>query len=120
MTLLYCFSYTTCELNKKKCIPCHSGILPLEKKEVDRFLSELRNKWLINELGHLYKIYIFSNFIDAMSFANKIAEIAEQENHHPDLVISYGKCIVEIWTHKVNGLTESDFILAAKIDDINS
>ena len=108
----------TCELSEKKCIPCHGDIPPLEKKEIDKFLKNLPSQWLINELGHLYKDYTFLNFIDAMNFANKIAEIAEQEDHHPDLAISYGQCIVEIWTHKINGLTESDFILAAKIDSI--
>lgn len=108
----------TCELSKKKCIPCHGGIPPLEQKEINKLLSELPSKWLINELGHLYKIYTFLNFVDAMSFANKITDIAEQEDHHPDLTISYGKCTVEIWTHKINGLTESDFVLAAKIDCI--
>ncbi|WP_322497940.1 4a-hydroxytetrahydrobiopterin dehydratase [Candidatus Cyrtobacter comes] len=110
----------TCELSKKKCILCHGGILPLEKNEIFRFLSELQSEWLVNELGHIYKSYKFPNFIDAMNFANKIAEIAEQEDHHPDLAISYGQCIVEIWTHKINGLTESDFILAAKIDGIHN
>ena len=107
-----------CELSKKKCIPCQGGIPPLEKKEVDRLLNELPSKWLVNEVGHLYKVYEFQNFIDTMIFVNKIADIAEQEDHHPDLAVSYGKCIVEIWTHKINGLTESDFILAAKIDNI--
>ena len=110
----------TCELSKKKCIPCHGGIPPLEQKEIDKFLSELPSKWLINEFGHLYKVYTFLNFVDAMSFANNITDIAEQEDHHPDLAISYGQCTVEIWTHKINGLTESDFILAAKIDGINN
>ncbi len=110
----------TCELSKKKCIPCQGGVLPLEKKEIDMFLTELQSKWLVNERGHLYKVYTFLNFVDAMSFANKITDIAEQEEHHPDLTISYGQCIVEIWTHKISGLTESDFILAAKIDGINN
>ncbi len=105
-----------CELSKKKCIPCHGGIPPLEQKEIDRLLNKLPSKWLVNELGHLCKVYKFLNFVDAMSFANKITDIAEQEDHHPDLAISYGQCIIEIWTHKINGLTESDFILAAKID----
>jgi len=110
----------TFELSKKKCIPCHGGISPLEKKDIDILLSELPSKWLVNELGHLCKTYTFLNFLDAINFANKIAKIAEQEDHHPDLFISYGQCIVEIWTHKIDGLTESDLILAAKIDGINN
>ncbi len=107
-----------CELSKKKCIPCSGNTPLLGKNEIDKFLSELQRTWIVNESGHLYKSYKFSNFIDAMSFANKVAEIAEQEGHHPDLVISYGKCAIEIWTHKIKGLTESDFILATKIDCI--
>lgn len=109
----------TCDLSKKKCIPCHGGIPPLEKKDIDKLLSQLHSKWLVNELGHLYKIYKFYNFVETMRFANAITEIAEQEGHHPDLLVSYGQCIVEIWTHKINGLSISDFILAAKIDGIN-
>lgn len=106
------------ELSKKKCVPCQGGTPPLEKNEVDRLLNELQGKWLVNELDHLYKIFKFQNFTDTMIFVNKIADIAEQEDHHPDLAISYSQCTVEIWTHKINGLTESDFILAAKIDEI--
>ena len=109
-----------CDLSKKKCIPCHGGMPPLEKKDIDKLLGKLQSKWLVNELGHLYKIFKFCDFVETMRFANEIAKIAEQEAHHPDLLISYGQCIVEIWTHKINGLTESDFILAAKIDDINN
>lgn len=109
----------TCDLSKKKCIPCHGGIPPLEKKDIKILLDKLDGKWLVNELGHLYKIYKFCNFVETMRFANAITEIAEQEGHHPDLLVSYGQCIVEIWTHKINGLSISDFILAAKIDGID-
>lgn len=108
----------TSALGKKKCVPCHMGLQPLEKKEVDKLLKDLSNEWQTDHLGHLYKVYPFHDFVDAMNFAHEITKIAEQENHHPDLKISYGQCIVEIWTHKINGLSESDFILAAKIDDI--
>ena len=86
--------------------------------KVSRLLLELNNGWIINKLGHLYKEYNFSNFIEAMNFANRLAELAEKEAHHPDLTISWGKCTVSIWTHKVNGLTENDFILGAKIETI--
>ena len=103
-------------LSEKKCIPCEGGVRPLEKKEIDKLLAELQNEWQVNELGHLYKKYKFPNFVKALDFANKIAAIAEQEVHHPDLNISWGVCNVEIWTHKINGLTENDFILAAKIE----
>jgi len=107
------------ELAKKKCAPCQGEVPPLAKKEIDVLLEHLQKGWIVNNAGHLYKKYKFSNFIDAMNFANKITVIAEQEQHHPDLNISYGFCAVEIWTHKINGLTESDFILAAKLEHIS-
>lgn len=88
---------------------------PLSPEIVYKLLSELGNGWIISESNKLYKEY---NFMEAMSFVNKIAELAEQEAHHPDLTITWGKCIIRIWAHKINGLTESDFILAAKIGTI--
>ncbi|WP_341792662.1 MULTISPECIES: 4a-hydroxytetrahydrobiopterin dehydratase [unclassified Rickettsia] len=102
----------------KVCVPCRGGVAPLNDKEINTFLTQLEKDWLINEIGHLYRKYIFSNFMEAMDFANKIADLAEKEAHHPDLTVSYGMCKVEIWTHKIKGLTESDFILAAKIEII--
>ena len=104
-----------CLINKN-CVPCHGGIPPLTKEETHHLLLQLGNSWSLNEQGHLYKNYSFTNFMGAMSFANKIACLAEQEGHHPDLALGWGKCAIEIWTHKINGLTESDFILAAKIE----
>jgi 4a-hydroxytetrahydrobiopterin dehydratase len=103
-------------LLSKTCTLYHNDLLPLTSSIVIKLLSELEDKWGINELGQLYKEYQFSNFTEAMNFANKISEIAEMESHHPDLEISWGKCFVKIWTHKINGLTENDFILAAKIN----
>ena len=105
----------TCLINKT-CTPCQGGVPPLSADAVEKFLRELKNDWVLNEREHLYKEYIFKNFMGAINFANKVAEIAEKEGHHPDLKITWGKCVIEIWTHKINGLTESDFILAAKID----
>lgn len=102
----------------KVCVPCQGGVPSLTQNEIESFLEELGNSWVINNLGHLYKEYIFKNFMDAMDLANKIAIIAEQEAHHPDILISWGKCSINIWTHKIDGLTESDFILAAKIQNI--
>ncbi len=80
---------------------------------------ELGNGWSLNKVGQLYKIYYFDDFQEAMNFANRIAEVSEQERHHPDLKITWGKCEVEMWTHKINDLTESDFILAAKIEALS-
>ncbi|MDN5247964.1 MAG: 4a-hydroxytetrahydrobiopterin dehydratase [Wolbachia endosymbiont of Tyrophagus putrescentiae] len=87
----------------------------LSPEEVSQLMKEL-DGWLINSRGHLYKEYKFSDFASAMDFANKVSKIAEREYHHPNINISWGKCRLEIWTHSTNGLTENDFILAAKVD----
>ena len=102
----------------KTCTPCWGGVAPLATDIAYKLLLELGGGWIINELGQLYKEYQFSDFVGAMNFANKIAEIAETEAHHPDLEISWGKCSIKIWTHKINGLTENDFILAVKINNL--
>jgi len=106
-----------CLINKA-CVPCQDGAPPLDQAMVEKFLAELGASWQINAAGHLYKEYLFDDFLQPIDFANKIAKIAEYEAHHPDLTLAWGKCVVEIWTHKINGLTESDFILAAKIEAI--
>ena len=108
-----------CSLTDKDCVPCQGGVPPLEAKVANKLLTEIGNGWKINESGHLYKSFKFKDFMSAINYANKIAELAENEAHHPDLTIAWGRCDIEIWTHKINGLTESDFILAAKIDKIN-
>ncbi len=105
------------KLSEHACIPCQGGVNPLSSIKAKEFLKSLERGWNLNDQGHLEKDYVFQNFIGSMNFANKICQIAEQEGHHPDLFISWGKCRVEIWTHKANGLTESDFYLAAKIED---
>ena len=107
-------------LTDKTCIPCHGGIPALKKEVAEKLLIELGNDWSINKDGHLYKQYKFADFMSAINLANKIAKIAEKEAHHPDLTIAWGSCLVEIWTHKINGLSESDFILAAKIEAITN
>lgn len=103
-------------LADQKCIPCRGGVPPMEREPANAMLKELASGWAINDAGHLERTYSFENFVDAMAFANKVGEIAEDEGHHPDLYVAWGKCGVEIWTHKISGLTESDFFLAAKAD----
>lgn len=107
-----------CSLTEKHCVPCQGGTPPLSIGERQLLLEHLNHEWVLNEPGHLYKQFKFKNFRQAMDFANKIASLAEVEGHHPDLYIAWGVCQVEIWTHKINGLTESDFILAAKIENL--
>ena len=88
----------------------------MEEPKAKELLAELDQGWSLNSEGHLERSYGFGNFVEAMAFANKVTDIAEAENHHPDLHIAWGRCIVEIWTHKIQGLTESDFYFAAKAD----
>ena len=103
-------------LADQRCVPCRGGVPPLEKARVEQLLGELEEGWRLNAAGHLERTYSFDDFAKAMAFANKVADIAEAEGHHPDLTIAWGKCTVEIWTHKISGLTESDFYFAAKAD----
>jgi len=102
------------QLTQKKCIPCEAGTPSLEGAKINELLEEIPS-WTLKD-GHLYKKFKFRNFAEAMSFVNKIAEIAEQEQHHPDFSVHYNKVEIELWTHAINGLSENDFILASKID----
>ena len=103
-------------LADKQCIPCRGGVPPLPQARIDELLAELEPGWRLNSAGHLERCYEFRNFAEALAFANRVGAIAEQEAHHPDLHVAWGRCGVEIWTHKIDGLTESDFYLAAKAD----
>ena len=88
----------------------------MEEDRAKALLRELDDGWHLNSEGHLERVYRLQNFAQSMALANKVAGIAEAEGHHPDLSIAWGKCKVEIWTHKISGLTESDFYFAAKAD----
>lgn len=104
------------KLADEKCIPCLGGTPPMQRHRAEALLQELQDGWQLNADGHLERNYKFKNFRQAMAFANKVADRAEAEGHHPDLYIAWGRCRVEIWTHKIQGLTESDFYFAAKAD----
>ena len=106
-----------CELSKKKCVPCHGGIPALKGADLSRLLAQLGKEWRIVDEHHLEKEYLFKDFQEGLAFVNRVGVVAEQEGHHPDLCLSYGKVTVQLWTHKINGLAESDFILAAKCDE---
>lgn len=99
-----------------KCVACRGGTPPMESERARQMLKELASGWELNQAGHLERTYAFKNFAQALEFADKVGAIAEAEGHHPDLYIAWGKCKVEVWTHKIKGLTESDFYLAAKAD----
>ena len=101
-------------LAEKKCAPCASNMTALPAEEAQKLHAELQG-WQLKE-KRISKSFKFDNFEDAMKLAQKIAVVAEQEGHHPDLHIRWGELSVEVWTHKIGALTENDFILAAKID----
>lgn len=103
-------------LTSKKCVPCHGGVPRLTGEEIEPLLSQL-DGWRVVEEHHLHKAYQFTNFADALRFVNRAGEIAEREGHHPDISFGWGYARLEIYTHAIGGLTESDFILAAKIDE---
>jgi len=105
-------------LADKTCVPCKGGIPPLKGEELARIYHQLPDfaHWKIIDGHHLVRSYEFPDFKSALAFVNRVGEIAEEQGHHPDILLSWGKADVTIWTHKVDGLTESDFILAAKID----
>jgi 4a-hydroxytetrahydrobiopterin dehydratase len=89
---------------------------PLPPARIEQLLAELGSGWALNAPGHLLRTYEFRDFAAALDFANRVGAIAEQQGHHPDLHVGWGRCGVEIWTHKIDGLTDSDFYLAAKAD----
>ncbi len=101
----------------KHCVPCRGGVPPLEPARVSELLEQL-DGWAVEEGHHLSKTFKSPDFAQALALVNKIGALAEEEGHHPDLYLSWGAVRVEIWTHKIDGLTESDFILAAKIDQL--
>ena len=103
-------------LAQETCIPCRSGVPPLKGEELDALQEKLGNGWQIINEHHLEKEYIFADFIQALDFTVKVGEVAENQGHHPDIYLAWGKVKLAIWTHKIDGLTESDFILAAKAD----
>ena len=103
-------------LPDKKCIPCRGGTPPLGAAEADSLLKDLGAGWRAIDNHHLEKEFNFPDFKQALAFVNKVGAIAEEQNHHPDILLTWGKVRVTLWTHKVGGLTENDFILAAKAD----
>lgn len=104
-------------LAAKKCVPCKGGVEPL-KGEALRAIAAQVPQWTIVQEHHLKRSFLFQDFATALAFVNQIGAIAEAEGHHPDLELGWGRVGVKIYTHKINGLTESDFILAAKIDTL--
>ena len=106
------------ELADKKCVPCRGGIPPLKGSELQTLNKQVPGWEVVNE-HHLKQSFDFPDFQSALNFVNRVGAVAEQEGHHPDIYLTWGKVEVTTWTHKIDGLTESDFILAAKIDRLH-
>lgn len=104
------------ELAQKECVPCKGGVPSLTSQEILPLKDEIHKDWEVVHLHHLHRKWETPDFKTALDFTNRIGEIAEREGHHPNIMLTWGMVEVDIWTHKIDGLTESDFILAAKID----
>ena len=105
------------ELASKPCVPCRGDVKPLKGDDIAKLHVQV-TEWAVVEEHHLERQFTFPDFRSALSFVNEVAELAEEQNHHPDIFLAWGKAGVKIWTHKINGLTESDFIFAAKVDSL--
>jgi 4a-hydroxytetrahydrobiopterin dehydratase len=105
------------DLASRHCVPCRGGVPPLGAGEIAELMKQL-DGWNVVDDHHLVKDYKFSNFATALEFVDRVGQIAESEGHHPDIAFGWGYAQIKIWTHKINGLTESDFILAAKFDGV--
>ena len=103
-------------LAEKKCVACDGETPPLRGGELKKFADELNDGWKVVNEHHIEREFKFKDFSQALQFTNKVGELAEEQGHHPDIYLAWGKVKVTIWTHKIDGLTESDFILAAKTD----
>jgi 4a-hydroxytetrahydrobiopterin dehydratase len=106
------------ELAEKECVPCKGGVLPLKGEELNKLARQLDSGWQVIKEHHLEKEYKFKNFREALDFTNKVGELAEAQGHHPDIYLAWGKVKLTVWTHKIDGLTESDFVLAAKSEKL--
>lgn len=106
------------ELSEKRCLPCEGGVPALTTEQIPTLLKKLNDWTLVTDHKELARDFKFKNFYHTMAFVNAVAWIANQENHHPDLEVGYNYCRVRYSTHAINGLSENDFICAAKIDDL--
>lgn len=107
------------QLAKKRCIPCEGGVKPMTEAQAQALMPELNPDWMLVDGGRmLARSFVFKDFKKTMAFVNKVADVAEAEGHHPDMTVGYGNLGIELMTHAIDGLSENDFILAAKIDEI--
>ena len=106
-------------LSSKTCVPCRGGVPPLRGEEIQPLIEQVPG-WRVVDEHHLEREFTFSDFLTALDFVNRVGSIAEEQGHHPDIELSWGKAGVKIWTHKIDGLTESDFVFAAKAGQLVS
>ncbi len=104
------------QLAALECVPCKGGVAPLKGEELDGFHNQLAQDWGLVDEHHLEKEFDFEGYQPAVDFTNRVAKVAEAQNHHPDILLRWGKVKVTIWTHKIDGLTASDFYFAAKAE----
>ena len=108
------------ELAKKECVPCRGGVPPVRGPALKGLQRKLGGNWRTVEQHHLEREFRFKDFREALAFTNRVGELAEAQGHHPDIHLAWGMVRLTIWTHKIDGLTESDFILAAKVDELSA
>jgi 4a-hydroxytetrahydrobiopterin dehydratase len=106
------------ELSAKQCIPCSGGVPSLTPEKIEPLKGQLHNDWSVVKNHHLERELKFPDFVTALAFVNKLGDLAEGEGHHPDVFLAWGQVKITLFTHKVDGLTESDFVFAAKADDL--
>ena len=104
----------------RACTPCRGDVPPLQGEALDRMMRQLGGDWSLHDGRRIEKTFLFANFREALDFVNAVGAVAERENHHPDLALGWGTATVSLHTHKINGLSENDFILAAKIDALRA
>jgi 4a-hydroxytetrahydrobiopterin dehydratase len=106
------------DLSKKRCKPCEGGIAPLDQYAIAEYKKHIEDGWEVRDNNKISKEFVFVNYKLTMDFVNKLADLAEEEGHHPVMHVYYGRLVVDLWTHAINGLSENDFILASKIDKL--
>ena len=107
----------TTDLSKQRCIPCEGNVPALTESEAAGLLQKLGSDWKLDS-GKLTRRFRFNDFVQALSFVNRVGEIAQAENHHPDILIEYNRVCLSLYTHSIKGLSQNDFILAAKISEL--
>jgi 4a-hydroxytetrahydrobiopterin dehydratase len=108
------------DLASRRCEPCRSGATPLAGAEIGDLVAQIDPAWQVVDGHHLRREFRFKDFAQALAFTNRVGELAEEQFHHPDIDLRWGRVALEIWTHKVGGLLEADFIFAAKCDRLYS